>query len=99
MANSEQALTQSAYSKDITLAAGTASTAVSNLWVGVSHIVGITRKTAGGTTGTPSIQSLTGAAAGAAQATTVVLKSTNALDTSVYTIWWLNEIGPGLLAC
>ena len=100
MANSEQATTTSAYSKDLTVcAAGVSSTAVSGLYSGISHIVGITRKTPGGTPGTPSITSLTGSAAGAAQATTVVIHSSNALDTSVYTLWWLNEIGAGLLPC
>jgi len=99
MANSEQAVTTSAYSKDITLAAGTATSVVAGLWVGISHIVGISRKTAGGVVGTPSIASLTGAATAAAQGTTVVLHSTVNTDTSTYTIWWINEIGPGLLAC
>lgn len=99
MANSEQAVTTSAYSKDITLGAGTATSAVAGLWLGISHIVGITRKTAGGTVGTPSIFSMAGAAVGNAAATTVVLRSSNGADTSTYTIWWINEIGPGLLAC
>jgi len=99
MSTAEQATTTSALSATAAaLVAGSGNVVCSGLFNGISRIIGITRKTSGGTPGTISILSTTGSAAGAAQATTVQLRSSNALDTSVYTIWWVNEVGPGLLA-
>lgn len=83
---------------DITLVAGNATTAkLTNFLRGVSKVIGVVSKVAGGTPGSPSVGTITPSVAGAAIGCTVALNSTNALDTSTYTLYWTNEVGSGLL--
>lgn len=93
MSNLEDSKNSSVYSKDFdAMVNGSIATPVfSNFYVGVSKVIGVVRKTALGVVGNPSITSLVGANAGSAQATTITLKSSNAGDLSVYTLYWTNE--------
>ena len=64
---------------------------------GVSRVVGMVRTTAGGTVGIPRaiISFDAGAAANFAK---VAVASTNALDRSVYTLLWVNEVAGSSVA-
>lgn len=65
-----------------------------NYLLGVSHILGLVRTTSGGTVGTPYVASIAVPAGGtaAAKTTTIVLNSSVNTDTSVYTIYWQNQV-------
>ena len=66
----------------------------------ISRVLGCVRKTAGGTPGNPLISfgnsSSTGTGVGDIY---VQASSDNASDTSVYTVFWVNEWNPSLLPC
>ena len=100
MSQLEVSQASNVFSQDLTIqAAGTSSTACPNLVVGCSKILGVKLKTSGGAPGDVCIASITGPAANAvANGATVVLRSATA-DTSVYTLFWVNEKTPNALLC
>lgn len=65
-----------------------------NFLLGVSRVLGVVRTTSGGVVGTPYIASIAVPAGGtaAAKTTTIVLNSSVNTDTSVYTLYWQNEV-------
>jgi hypothetical protein len=65
-----------------------------NFLLGVSQVLGLVRTTSGGTVGTPYIASIAVPAGGtaAAKTTTIVLNSSVNTDTSVYTLYWQNNV-------
>jgi hypothetical protein len=65
-----------------------------NFLLGVSRVLGLVRTTSGGTVGTPYIASIAVPAGGtaAAKTTTIVLNSSVNTDTSVYTLYWQNDV-------
>lgn len=64
---------------------------------GVSRIVGVVRTTVGGTVGQPRV--IIGFNAGAVgNFATAAVASTNAADTSVYTLLWVNEVAGSSVA-
>lgn len=64
---------------------------------GVSRIVGCVRTTSGGTVGQPRCI-ITFDASAVANVARVAVASTNALDTSVYTLLWVNEVAGSSVA-
>lgn len=68
---------------------------VANFYLNVSVVDRIERVTAGGTPGTPYVNTIGPAVAGTnPPACTIDLNSSNALDTSVYRIYWHNQSDP-----
>lgn len=63
-----------------------------NYFLGTSKILGFIRTTSGGTVGTPAIESVTISGAVGSRNVAMTVKSTDVLDTSVYTLVWVNEI-------
>jgi len=65
-----------------------------NYLLGVSRVLGLVRTTTGGTVGTPYIASISVPAGGtaAAKTTTIVLNSSVNTDTSIYTLYWQNDV-------
>jgi hypothetical protein len=103
MSNLEVAKVSSTYNFACTaMTAGViAQVMPSSFFPGVSRILGVVRTTAGGTVGQPYVRSVVGPAAGASAAT-ITLHSASALDTSVYTIFWVSETVPSnstILSC
>jgi len=86
----------------LAMIAGVAPTpaSVPNFFPGVSQVVGSRRVTAGGTVGQPYLN-VPAVVAGATALP--VLVSSNALDTSVYAIYWTNRVAQSqlldVLAC
>lgn len=96
----EFATASKTFSVDITLVAGTATTAkLTNFTSGVSKILGVVRKTSGGVVGSPSVGTITPSLVNTAIGCTIALNSTVNTDTSVYTLYWTNEVGAGMLSC
>lgn len=56
-----------------------------------SILIGIVRNTLGGTAGVPATRVITPSAAGASSVWGIGLLSSNAADTSVYTVYWLDD--------
>jgi len=68
---------------------------VSNFRTGVSRILGVVRVTAGGTVGNPILSAaIVQATAGiTGYFARLTLASSSNLDTSVYAVYWTNEVG------
>lgn len=83
---------QQVYAKDFTLAAGTIAAAAADGFTGVSKPLYIVRKTAAGTPGIPKLFVTQPSAAGAGTAVYKIgLHSSDASDTSTYTLYWYNQ--------
>lgn len=71
--------------------AGVAAVVTTTGFSADSILVAIVRNTLGGTAGVPATRVVTPSAAGASSVWGVGLCSSNAADTSVYTIYWLDD--------
>jgi hypothetical protein len=97
MSNLEVAKFSQIYSKAFAaMATGfTAELALNaNFFGGVSRVLGVVRTTSGGTVGTSTQFVISTPVSAAAGTPLARLYSQNAADTSVYTLYWVNEIAP-----
>lgn len=98
MSSNELVNLSNVYSQDFLLVTGVLTAPVPNFYVGVSKILGLKLITATGAgAGTASVTQIECANAGAvgAHAVSVSVVSTNAADTSLYRLFWVNESLPG----
>ena len=86
------------YTLPVMVAGTTTSALLPSYFLASSKITGIKRTTSGGVPGSPFVFSITPSAIGTLGCTLVV-RSSSATDTSVYTISWTNDVANGSLPC
>jgi hypothetical protein len=79
------------YSQSYTLVVGVGAVVNPTNYNATSRLLSIVRTAVGGTVGTPACRVVVPSLAGANSVWGLGLFSTNALDTSTYTVYWFNQ--------
>jgi hypothetical protein len=92
MASSSVSVSQIKSYTFLPMVAGVAAAVTTAGFSGDSRLLSIVRNTLGGTAGVPATSVVTPSAAGASSVWGIGVFSSNAADTSVYTVYWSDDI-------